>query len=82
MSPSPIYFSIETAIGVIVAQTTAFGNMADKHVESINQKINWILKLSPINPNKDAAILLSSPVSSHETVRIDAPNSKSIVSEA
>ena len=77
-----MYFNIETAIGVIVAHTTALGKIADNKVESINQNINWILKLSPINPSKDAAILLSSPVSSHETVRIDAPNNNKIVSEA
>ena len=35
-----MYFNIETAIGVIVAHTTAFGKIADNTVDNINQKIN------------------------------------------
>ena len=71
-----------TAIGVIVAQTTAFGRTDERRADNTNQNMIWLLRLSPMSPRNLAAIRLSSPVYSHDTVMIDAPNSSIIVSDA
>ena len=82
MSSMPIYFSIATAIGVIVAHTTAFGRTADSMAASKNQNTSWTLRLLPISLRNVMAILLSSPVFSHMTLMMEAPSRRSIVSSA
>ena len=82
ISSSPTYLSIETAMGVIVAQTTAFGSSAESAAERRNQKTSCKRRLLPMSERNFAAILLSSPVFSQETVRIEAPSSSRMVSEA
>ena len=79
---SPIYRSIATAIGVIVAHTTAFGSTADNPVQRRNQNTIWLLRLLPTKERNFAAMRRSSPVSSHDAVNIDAPKSNKIVSDA
>ena len=73
---------METAIGVIVAQTTAFGSIEDKDADNMNQKINCVRRFPPTNERNPAAILLSRPTSPQETVSTEAPSSSRMVSEA
>ena len=82
MSPSPTNLSMETAMGVTVAQTTALGMMEDSAAESSIQKTSCLRKEPPTRPRNLAAMRLSSPVSSHDTVRMEAPSSSKMVSEA
>ena len=80
-SPNTITALTNTAIGVNVAHTIALGNTPDITEDSKNQNISCLRKLLPIKLKHLAAIRLSSPVSSHDTVRIEAPSRSRIVSD-
>ena len=73
---------METAIGVIVAVTTAFGRIVESAVESRNQNRICVVSEVPTILRNAHATLLSSPTISHDTVRMDAPRSSRIVSDA
>ena len=66
---------------MIVAHTTAFGKIDDITHDKINQRPIWTRRFPPTMERRDAATLLSRPVSSHETVNIEAPRRSNIVSE-
>ena len=74
---------METAIGVMVAQTTAFGSIADKDADNMNQK-NQLLYADSLQPTKENLPLFSypRPTSPQETVSTEAPSSSRMVSEA
>ena len=78
MSPSPTYFSIDMAIGEMVAATTRFGSMADNAVDSRNQNMTCARTDVPTRFKNAVAIRLFSPVDSQEAVII-IPDSTSIM---
>ena len=77
-----MYFSMETAIGVMAAHTTALGRTADSIVVRMNQNTSWLLRLLPMSIRNMEAILLSSPVTSQEAVIMEAPSKSRIISSA
>ena len=73
---------MDTAMGVSVAATTAFGRKADISAENKNQNVSCPTRELPMRVRQAVAIRRSRPVSSQLTEMMDAPSSSNIVSLA
>ena len=73
---------MDSAMGLMVAQTTALGRIVDISVHRVNQNRSWLRKELPTSPRKRAAMRLSRPVSSQDTEMMDAPSSSKMISDA